>query len=253
MGAELTSVLALAAIAVLVGFFIGSVGVGGVLLIPPLVWLGGLGIHVAASTALLTFFFTGLFGTWLFHRRGSIDWRMTVPVCVGAVVFSYLGALVSSTIDARVLALIVAAIIVFAGIYVLLPSRREEGNYRKGGDSTERLLLLGVGAAAGFGSGLSGAGGALFSVPMMMVLGFVPLAAIGTSQVLQVVVAFSGTIGNIQFGSVDFHTAAWITLFELAGVVLGTRAAHAVSVQALRRMAAGLCIVVGLVMLVRSL
>ena len=71
--------------------------------------------------------------------------------------------------------------------------------------------------------------------------------------VYTVIVAFSGTIGNIQFGSVDFHTAAWITVFELAGVVLGTRAAHAVSVAAVRGMAAGLCIVVGLVMLVRSL
>jgi uncharacterized protein len=253
LGPELTSVLALAAIAVLVGFFIGSVGVGGVLLIPPLVWLGGLGIHEAASTALLTFFFTGLFGTWLFHRRGSIDWRMTAPVCAGSVVFSYVGAMVSSTIEPRMLALIVAAIIVFAGVYVLLPSRRGQGNYRDGGNPTERLLLLGVGAVAGFGSGLSGAGGALFSVPMMMVLGFVPLAAIGTSQVLQVIVAFSGTIGNVQFGSVDLHTAAWITVFELAGVVLGTRAAHAASVAALRHMAAGLCIVVGLVMLVRSL
>jgi hypothetical protein len=239
----------LAAVAVVVGFFIGSVGVGGVLLIPALALLGGLDIHRAAATALFTFFFTGVLGTWLFYRRGSIDWRMAAPVCVGSVVFSYLGALVNSLLPPRPLALIIAAIIVFAGVYVLFPAK-SHGPSRTG---NEKWLLGGIGAAAGFGSGLSGAGGALFSVPMMMVLGFVPLAAIGTSQVLQVIVAFSGTIGNIQFGSVDFHTAAWITVFELAGVVLGTRAAHAVSVTSLRRMAAGLCIVVGLVMLVRSL
>jgi uncharacterized membrane protein YfcA len=87
----------------------------------------------------------------------------------------------------------------------------------------------------------------------MLVLRFVPLAAIGTSQVLQIIAAVSGTIGNLRYGSVDFLTAAWITLFELAGVVLGTRAAHAVSVTVLRRTAAGLCVMVGLFMLVRSL
>ncbi len=243
----------LAAVAVVVGFFIGSVGVGGVLLIPALALLGALEIHRASATALFTFLFTGILGTWLFYRRGSMDWRMTLPVCAGSVVFSYLGAMVNSKVEPRPLALIIAAIIVFAGIYVLLPSRHAEGAYRDGRGPAQQALLACVGAAAGFGSGLSGAGGALFSVPLMMALGFVPLAAIGTSQVLQIIVAASGTAGNVQFGSVDFVTAAWVSVFSLAGVVLGARAAHAVSVAVLRRMAAGLCIAVGVFMLARSL
>lgn len=243
----------LAAVAVTVGFFIGAVGVGGILLIPALVLLGGFGIHQATATALFSFLFTGLLGTWLFQRRGSIDWKMTVPVCTGAVVFSYLGAMVNSMIDAKILALIISLTIIFAGAYILLPTQRGGADLRNGKSTAQQLLLLVVGAAAGFGSGISGAGGPLFSVPMMLVLRFVPLAAIGTSQVLQIIAAVFGTIGNLQYGSVDFFTAAWITLFELAGVVLGTRAAHAVSVTVLRRMAAGLCVVVGLFMLVRSL
>jgi uncharacterized membrane protein YfcA len=243
----------LAAVAVIVGFFIGTVGVGGVLLIPALAVLGGLNIHEAAATGLFTFLFTGLLGTWLFYRHGSMDWRIVVPVCAGSVLFSYLGALVNSRVEARMLALIIAAIIIFAGFYVLVPSRRGEGSYRDGGGPAQQALLVCVGAVAGFGSGLSGAGGALFSVPMMMVLGFVPLAAIGTSQVLQIIVAVSGTLGNLQFGAVDFRTAAWVSLFALGGVALGARTAHAVSVVVLRRMAAGLCIVVGGFMLVRSL
>ena len=243
----------LAAVAVAVGFFIGAVGVGGILLIPALVLLGGLGIHQATATALFSFLFTGLLGTWLFQRRGSIDWKMTVPVCAGAVVFSYLGAMVNSMVGARLLALIIALTIVFAGAYVLLPARGGAGRIRDGKSMPQQLLLLAVGAASGFGSGVSGAGGPLFSVPMMLALRFVPLAAIGTSQVLQIIAAVFGTIGNLQYGSVDFLIATWITLFELAGVILGARAAHAVSVTVLRRMAAGLCVVVGLFMLVRSL
>jgi uncharacterized membrane protein YfcA len=244
---------ALAAVAILVGFFIGAVGVGGVLLIPALVLLGGIDIHRASGTALFAFLFTGLFGTWLFHRRGSLDWRMTLPVCVGSVVFSYLGALVNSLVQPRSLTLIIAAIIIFAGANVLMPSRRVEGIYRDGRGPAQQILLFLVGAVAGFGSGLSGAGGALFSVPMMLLLGFVPLAAIGTSQVLQIVVAASGTVGNLQFGSVDFRTAAWVSVFALLGVLLGTRAAHAASVLVLRRMAGGLCVATGMFMLVRAI
>ncbi len=243
----------LAAVAAAVGFFIGAVGVGGILLIPALVLLGKLDIHQATATALFSFLFTGLLGTWLFQRRGSIDWKMTLPVCTGAVVFSYLGAMVNSMVGASALTLIIALTIVLAGAYILLPARGSAARLRDGRSMPQQLLLLAVGAVSGFGSGVSGAGGPLFSVPMMLVLRFVPLAAIGTSQALQIVAAVFGTIGNLRYGSADFPTAAWITLFELGGVLLGARAAHAISVVALRRMAAGLCVVVGLFMLARSL
>jgi hypothetical protein len=247
----LTTYALIAAAALVVGLFIGTVGVGGILLIPALTYLGGLTVHAAAATALFTFVFTGILGTILYQRRGSIDWRITTPVCVGAVVFSVLGAWAASRIDARPLALIIAAIIVFAGAYILLPVRTAV--HRAGRSPAERAMLVGVGAVSGFGSGLSGAGGPLFSVPMMVLAGFVPLAAVGTSQVLQIVAAVFGTGGNLAYGHIDFGVAAWITLFELAGVVAGVRLAHAVSVPTLRRMAAGLCIVVGALMLWRYL
>jgi uncharacterized membrane protein YfcA len=245
--------LALAAVAIAVGFFIGTVGVGGVLLIPALVWLGGLPIHQATATALFSFLFTGLAGTWLFQRRGSIDWNITRPVLAGALVFSYLGARVNAMVNAHALVLIIALIIVFAGAYILLPSQREPARYRDGRSGRQQSLLLVVGALAGFGSGLSGAGGPVFSVPMMLASGFAPLATIGASQVLQIVAALFGTLGNLQFGAVNFFVAAWITLFELMGVLLGVRAAHAASVTVLRRTAAGLCVLTGLLMLARSL
>ena len=243
----------LALIAVVVGFFIGAVGVGGVLLIPALVLLGGLDIHQASATALFTFLFTGVLGTWLFSRRGSIDWRLAVAVLAGSAIFSYLGAMANSRIDPRPLTLIIAAIIVFSGVYVLLPSRHADGRYRDGRGAAQQVLLACIGAGAGFGSGLSGAGGPLFSVPLMLAFGFPPLASIGTGQVLQIVVAALGTVGNLQFGSIDYTVAGWVVGFLLLGVLIGTRAAHALGVKALRRMAAGLCIAVGLFMLVRAL
>jgi uncharacterized membrane protein YfcA len=248
----LTTYLLIAAAALAVGLFIGTVGVGGILLIPALTYLGGLTVHTAAATALFTFLFTGVLGTVLFQRRGSIDWRITTPVCAGAVVFSVLGAWAASRLEARPLALAIAAIVVFAGAYILLPAARRE-RYRDGRTPGERALLAGVGAVSGFGSGLSGAGGPLFSVPMMVLAGFVPLAAVGTSQVLQIVAAAFGTAGNLAYGQIDFRVAAWITVFELAGVVAGVRLAHAVSVDTLRRLAAVLCIVVGGFMLWRNL
>ena len=238
--------------AALVGLFIGAVGVGGVLLIPFLAMLGGLGIHAAAATALFTFLSTGLFGTWLFQRRGSINWRLTLPVCIGAVLFAYLGSAAATHIAPQTLAVTIAAIIIGAGAYVFVPPRGPLRAPRDGRGRGDLMILIAVGAAAGFGSGLSGAGGPLFSVPLMVILGFAPLAAVGASQVLQIIASLSGSLAALQDGRIDFALAAWVTGFELAGVAAGVRLAHAVSARALRRVAGALCIAVGAFMLMRA-
>jgi len=210
----------------------------------------GLTIHQAAATSLFSFLFTGILGTWLYQRRGSIDWRISLPVCAGALIFGFLGAFAASRVNPRPLSIIIALVIIAAGIYVFFPPKAQtRGDGRARG---EKWLLGSVGAASGFGSGFSGAGGPLFSVPLMVILGYVPLSAVATSQVLQIVAATSGSLETIRHGFVHWQTAALITVFELAGVILGVRLAHVASAAFLRRLAGALCVVTGALLLVRS-
>jgi uncharacterized membrane protein YfcA len=213
---------------------------------------GGLTIHQAAATSLFTFLFTGILGSFLYHKRGSIDWRISVPVCASAVVFGFCGAAVAAIIDPRPLAIIIALVIVGAGIYIFVPQRTTSGQ-RDGRGWREQTLLASVGAASGFGSGFSGAGGPLFSVPLMVILGYVPLTAVATSQVLQIVAATSGSLENLRHGFVDFRIALVVTIFELLGLVIGVRLAHVASALALRRLAGALCVVTGGLLLARTL
>ena len=213
---------------------------------------GGLTIHAAAGTSLFSFAFTGILGTWLYQRRGTIDWRVAMPVCFGALLFGYAGAAVAGRMDPRPLAILIALIIIFAGGYIFLP-QRTAARARAGRGSREQLLLVTVGAGSGFGSGFSGAGGPLFSVPLMLILRYAPLAAVATSQVLQIVAASSGSIANYRHDYIDFRVAAIITVFELIGVIVGVKIAHAASALALRRLAGVLCIASGAVLLLRTL
>jgi uncharacterized membrane protein YfcA len=212
----------------------------------------GLTIHQAAATSLFSFLFTGIVGTWLYQRRGSIDWRISLPVCAAAVVFAFCGAAVAAIIDPRPLAIVIALVIIAAGLHVLVPTptipleRHERG-------PREQMVLASVGAASGFGSGFSGAGGPLFSVPLMVILRYAPLTAVATSQVLQIVAATSGSLENYRQGFIDWNTAAVITVFELLGVIVGVRLAHIASALLLRRLAGALCVVTGGLLLARSL
>jgi uncharacterized membrane protein YfcA len=212
----------------------------------------GLTIHQAAATSLFTFLFTGILGTWLYQRRGSIDWKISMPVCAAALIFGFLGAALAASVDPRPLAIIIALIIVGAGVYVLFPVKPHT-RVRDGRGPGETWLLASVGAASGFGSGFSGAGGPLFSVPIMVILRYAPLTAVATSQVLQIVAATSGSLENHRNGFIDFEVALVVTAFELLGVMAGVRLAHVASAVFLRGLAGALCVVTGAILLFRSL
>ncbi len=236
-----------------VGTLIGAVGIGGVLLIPALAAFAALPIQTAMATALFTFIFTGIVGTGMFQRHGSIDWSVTRPVLFSAVIFAFFGAWVNSIARPRALALILAGVIIFAGVYTLSTwhGRRKPAFHDDAG--ARRILLVAVGAISGFGSGLTGVGGPALSVPLMVLFGFPALVSIGASQVIQIVAAISGTLGNLKYGSINFGIAATVTFLELAGVLVGVRLAHAVDAAILRKSVAILCLVVGIALIVREL
>ena len=239
-------------VAVLVGGLIGTVGVGGILLIPALSALGGLTTHAAMATALFSFIFTGILGTWLYYKHGSINWGITIPVCVGGLLGGYPGALANAIAPAWILNLILGCIIIFAGIYALFPAKGGTIEYRPG-DTRQRLQLILIGATVGFGSGLTGVGGPVLSVPFMVILGFAPLTSIATSQVIQITAATSGSISNFANGFVDIHMALLVTAAELIGVVAGARLAHTVSSGFLIQMVSVVCISVGGFIFIRAI
>lgn len=243
----------LLSIAFAVGTLIGAVGVGGILLIPALTTFAHLGVHEAMATSLFTFIFTGITGTALFQRKGTIQWRVTTPICAGALVFAFAGAWINSLSAPRTLALLLAGVILFAGVYTLAAWHRTGHAAFERRPGAQQALLAGIGSVAGFGSGLTGVGGPALSVPLMMLFGFPALVSIGASQVIQIIAAVSGTLGNLRFGSIDFQLAGPVTVMEMAGVFLGSRLAHSVNQLALRRFVGVTCIPVGLLIIAHAL
>jgi uncharacterized membrane protein YfcA len=246
-------IIALMLVALIVGVLIGAIGIGGILLIPAINQLTDLTIHASMATALFTFIFTGILGTFLFNRRGSIDWSITIPLCVGAAVFGFFGALVNSKMDGRALTIVLSILIIVAGINTVFKRSSERVSVFRRSPQTQQILLFIIGGVAGFGSGLTGVGGPALSVPIMLLFGFNPLTAIAASQVIQILAAVSGTIGNLEYGSIDFQLAAALTAFEIVGVQLGVVVVHAVNASSLRGIVGVFCMVVGAGLMLRVL
>lgn len=234
----------------IIGILIGATGVGGVLLIPVLSYCTSLNIHEAMGTALFSFLFTGVIATAIYQRHGSIDWKIAIPVCLGSAITSYLGAFFNAFANANVLYAILGMIIILSSLYTMRPT--PTASFTSAMGQRQRLyLLLGIGCAVGFLSGLTGIGGGLVSIPVMLTLGFPTFATIGTGQVLQGIVALFGSASNVKNNFVDFSLVWWVTFVEVLGVFVGVKVAHVLPISLLKKGVSLFCLLMGLYMLAK--
>ncbi len=232
----------------LVGFLVGCVGIGGVLLVPALTYAGGIDVHVAVAAAMFSYLASGVIGTTIYARQGSIAWSMAPWLFLGAIPAAFFGAWASSKASGTVLEIAIAALILFAGANALRP--RPPGRQRR--TELGNGCLATLGAVCGFGSALTGTGGPLILVPLLVWLDLPVLTAIGLSQAIQLPIAALATAGNLLYGRLDAALGIVIAAAIAAGTVLGAWLAHVVPHSLLHRSVAWLLVLVGVGMIAKN-
>jgi len=222
--------------------------VGGILLIPTLQYCLDMDIHLAAGTALCSFFFTAIFGTYLHWRCGNLHRKLVVPLTLGGIVFGCVGALASNMIGSGTLTAILAWIIIFAGVAAVRPM---PSMIKSSSHADRKLLLFSIGAFVGFMAGLTGVGGPVLSVPIMIALVFDPRITVAAAIPLQLACCFSGSLGNVFLGQIDWPLTMLTVVIQIVGFWLGQRATRKMDTQWLKKCVALLCIGTGGIMLMR--
>jgi uncharacterized protein len=187
------------------------------------------------------FLFAGAAGTSIYSRRGSVDWRLTAWLGAGVVPTAFAGAWANAALPEGVLMALLAALLVVTGADALLRGPVVEQARRLGVPT-----LLAVGAFVGFGSALTGTGGAVLLVPVLLLLRAPVLAAVGAAQAVALPVVVFSTAGYFLYGSVDFVLGTAVGLAAAVGVVVGARMAHAAQAAVLRRVVATALLCAGL-------
>lgn len=241
------TILLLTAIGLFVGVFVGAIGIGGVLLVPSLTYIGGIDIHIAIAACMFSYLFTGVLGSILYARRGSIRWSMMGWLCAGAMPGAFAGAAAVSETPGWVLELLIATLVIFAGLQALQKGKPDAPSRETMGGAG----LAAIGAVTGFGSAMSGTGGPLILVPIMVWLKMPVLVAVGLSQAIQIPVAALATIGNIRYGQVDYGLGIGIAVVLMIGVAGGVRIAHAMPEKRLKAIVAVVLIGVGIMIVGR--
>jgi uncharacterized membrane protein YfcA len=225
------------------GLMIGCVGIGGVILVPALVFLADIPIETSIPAALMAYVLPGVVATMLFARNKSIRWDIATWLCVGAAPTAFVGAWAVSVVNPRLLEACLGLLTFLSGLNSLGTQSAADKLERV--PSSTRLLV--VGAVTGFLSAITGTGGPLVLVPIVISMSVpVPvLVAVGLSQVIQLPVAIVATFGNLLYGQLDFELAGVLAVSLTIGSWYGAKLAHAVPRTILHWIVSVVLVVVG--------
>ncbi len=239
------------------GGFGSMVGIGGGLVIVPLLsLLLGYDVKVAIAASLIGVIATSLSASPRYIRSGIADRRLGMLLLVAAALGGLAGGVTAGYLDGRTLSLLFALLLAAVALRMLWqirhplllppvddeagagfitsyvePTTGEEVSYQA------RRVLPGtlVSFVAGNVSGLLGVGGGVINVPTMNVLMHVPIrVATTTSTYMLAATATASAVVYLASGQLDPLLAAPVALGVIVGARLGARLSMRLSQDVLR-------------------
>ena len=197
------------------GLLIGAVGIGGVILVPLLTFT--LGVDIYQSIAASIFCFCSFGSCWHFYLCKTksnfverykiyLDWRSTIDTVWRNIAFECKQRTINST-DC------------FFSTWLCHKEFLKQQN--KSHDCAiviSRSKLIFIGAFTGFFSALSGTGGPLILIPLMLWSSVPITIAIGLAQSIQLPISVFATIGNSWSGILNLSVAIPLA----TGIAFGT-------------------------------
>jgi len=235
---ELVDVLIRLGLGFVLGAGIGLTGVGGgVLVVPVLGALFGFPAPKAVGTASLYSFITKIYGVVEHARLGTIDYRAcgwflagALPGSVGAAAVVKHFSVADAFNDA--LAWAILAAILASGCYLIRNLWQKRRLLLAGGDPPEpksrRRLGLLLGFAAGVLMGLTSVGGGVVVIPILVLCFALPISGtVGSSIFIAASLTLAASVVYLFWPAgaktVDVPTGVWMAIGSLAGVYLGSR------------------------------
>jgi uncharacterized membrane protein YfcA len=247
------------------GVLAGLLGVGGGLVIVPVVAAvlahqgitGDVVMHLALGTSLATIMFTSVSSVRAHHARGAVQWQAVGQLTPGIVIGALIGSRVAHHLPGENLRLIFGLFVILVALQMGLGAK--PAPHRQ----LPRRLGMGVaGGVIGFLSAIVGIGGGSLTVPFLHYCNLSMRAAVATSAACGFPIALAGAAGFLVNGwdvaGRPSGSLGYVYLPALAGIALasvffapvGARLAHTVPADKLKRFFALLLAIIGLRMLI---
>jgi len=236
------------------GFGAGFIGLGGgillfplLLYLPPLLGLEAIDAKTVAALVISQVFFAGLIGGTAHWRKGRVHKKLTLVGAVSSAIGAFIGGVGSKWVSEWFLLLLFGIVVLIAGAVMFLPGPSAE----REGTAADRITIPSVSLSSlsfsvGVVVGLLGAGNFLF-VPLLIYGLKIPTRiTIGSSLAIHVLNGLAGFLGKLITGQVPFLMTLAVLIGTGLGAIAGEKSHSRVSPKVLRYAYAGVIAVVAL-------
>lgn len=264
----LSSFVLYAAVGAIAGLLAGLLGIGGGLVIVPMLVFSftlqhlpqELLMHLALGTSLASIIFTSVSSLMAHHKRGAVRWDIFKRITPGIIAGTFAGSCVASFLPTQILKGIFVVFLYYVATQMLRGKKPAAARQVPG-----TVGIFGAGGVIGSFSSLVGIGGGTLSVPFLTWCNIPVHHAIGTSAAIGLPIALAGAFGYVVngLGTPNLPTAAlgYVHLPALFGIIclsvltapLGAKLAHSLPVDKLKKSFAILLYIVATRMLLSAL
>lgn len=246
------------------GFFAGLLGVGGGAIAVPILTTIFLAqgfpksevVHLALGTSMAAIIFTSISSLRAHHSHGAVLWPVVRQITPGILAGTFGATFVASLLPTQPLTIFFACFIAYVAVQMLLNIKPKPHRELPGAVG---MSVVGVGI--GGVSALVAIGGGSLTVPFMTWCNVKPHNAIGTSAAIGLPISIAGTLGylvngwgypGLPPGTIGFIYVPGLVMVTLVSTLvapLGAKLAHRLPVATLKRVFAGVLILLVVKML----
>jgi uncharacterized membrane protein YfcA len=231
-------------IGLVAGLLSGGFGVGGGIILVPLLLVVGMDRHRAHATSLASIFPIAIAGAVSFGLSGEINIGLGIAVGLGGVVGSMFGAALMNRLSTQSLSIFFGLVILGAGLRMIFSTDPLPGS-GEFGDLALALVAFGIGLLSGFFAGVAGIGGGIVIVPAtVLLLGFAQHEAQGTSLLAIILTSMAATVVNRKNRRVNLLDAVVVGASGAVGSVVSSQIALGVDGRILSALFGGLAVII---------
>jgi uncharacterized membrane protein YfcA len=262
----MTNLLIVSFLIFIVAIAMTMVGKGGGNFYVVILAIANIPMHEAATTGQFILFSASVAAMVIFQKNKSLSWTLAIWVGIFTALSALGGGYFSHLFSGFQLKLIFAAMLLIAGIVMLIPVSQNKDFAKQNRFGIIRIksgnefftinlwVALPVSVLTGFGSGMVGVSGGSFLVPLMVLACGVPmLTAVGTASALIATTSFMGFIGHAVQGDFNPLWAVPLALITIIGGMVGGKFALTTKSKHLKKLFAYTNWLAGLFMVINAL
>jgi len=204
------------------GILGSMIGLGGGIIIVPILTFFGFPPTVAASNSLFAAFSNSVASTISYSKQKRIEYSLGLKLGLLAIPGTILGAIISTDLVPDLFKILFGFILITSAVYIFL--RKQVESREK--IISKQLIIFIVGASffAGIISSFFGIGGGIVFVPLMVVgMGLSMKKAAPTSQLILLFASLSGIIVHSVLGHPDFLQSGFLAIGSFFGGLVGAK------------------------------